>query len=295
MGPPRSGPSRGSGRSPEEGKLRRLLPQKARTARPRGSGAGHRSPQATEPGFGAELEEENECSGPVILKFGGTSVGDAEAIGRLVRHVSAARERGRAVVVVSALSGITDRLLQLAAAPRLTQRAVDRPASRNCRSATRRSCAQVVPESDCADRSDRRPARRAAKPAARRRDVEGRLAANAGRDRRASASCLSSRIVEGACLAAGLPAAWVDPASPRHERHLRLRLAADGGDRRRAAAQHLAPLLEPDGPGRRRLHRRHRDGVTTTLGRGGSDYSAAIVGAALDADARSRSGPTSTA
>ena len=54
--------------------------------------------------------------GPVVLKFGGTSVADAEAIGRLVRHVGAAHRRARAVVVVSALSGITDRLLHLAAA-----------------------------------------------------------------------------------------------------------------------------------------------------------------------------------
>ena len=37
-------------------------------------------------------------SGPVILKFGGTSVADAEAIGRLVRHVGAAHSRARAVV-----------------------------------------------------------------------------------------------------------------------------------------------------------------------------------------------------
>ena len=54
--------------------------------------------------------------GPVVLKFGGTSVADAEAVGRLVRHVGAAHRRARAVVVVSALSGITDRLLHLAAA-----------------------------------------------------------------------------------------------------------------------------------------------------------------------------------
>ena len=54
--------------------------------------------------------------GPVVLKFGGTSVADAEAIGRLVRHVGAAHRRARAVVVVSALSGITNRLFHLAAA-----------------------------------------------------------------------------------------------------------------------------------------------------------------------------------
>ena len=55
-------------------------------------------------------------SGPVVMKFGGTSVGDAEAIARLVRHVTTARETGGVVLVVSALSGVTDRLFQLATA-----------------------------------------------------------------------------------------------------------------------------------------------------------------------------------
>ena len=32
--------------------------------------------------------------GPMVLKFGGTSVADAEAIGRLVRHVEAAHAAG---------------------------------------------------------------------------------------------------------------------------------------------------------------------------------------------------------
>ena len=36
--------------------------------------------------------------------------------------------------------------------------------------------------------------------------------------------------------------------------------------------------------GGHRLHRRDSEGVLTTLGRGGSDYSATILGAALDAD-----------
>ena len=71
--------------------------------------------------------------GPVMLKFGGTSVGDAEAIGRLVRHVSAHTKAG-AVVVVSALSGVTDRLFNLAAAAAATDeedraRGSERPAA----------------------------------------------------------------------------------------------------------------------------------------------------------------------
>ena len=46
----------------------------------------------------------------------------------------------------------------------------------------------------------------------------------------------------------------------------------------------MNPLLDQGISRRHRLHRRDQDGVITTLGRGGSDYSAAILGVALDAD-----------
>ena len=54
----------------------------------------------------------------VVQKFGGTSVADADAIARLVGIVRAARDRdGRGpAVVVSAMSGVTDALLGIAAA-----------------------------------------------------------------------------------------------------------------------------------------------------------------------------------
>ena len=45
-----------------------------------------------------------------VLKFGGTSVGSAEALGRLVGIVSAEAATARPLVVVSALSGVTDLL-----------------------------------------------------------------------------------------------------------------------------------------------------------------------------------------
>src|SRR5436190_13488790 len=55
----------------------------------------------------------------VVMKFGGSSVADATAIGRVAAIVAAERGRGRApVVVVSALGGVTDRLLALAEAAR---------------------------------------------------------------------------------------------------------------------------------------------------------------------------------
>ncbi len=54
----------------------------------------------------------NSC---IVMKFGGTSVGDAKAIGRVVSIV---RERlpQRPIVVVSAMARVTDQLLQMARA-----------------------------------------------------------------------------------------------------------------------------------------------------------------------------------
>src|SRR3954467_5676916 len=58
----------------------------------------------------------------VVMKFGGSSVVDATAIRRVVRIVSAERDRGTVpVVVVSAFGGVTDRLLGLAEAARKGQ------------------------------------------------------------------------------------------------------------------------------------------------------------------------------
>jgi aspartate kinase len=51
----------------------------------------------------------------LVMKFGGTSVGDVERIRRVARLVAAERAAGRALaVVVSAMSGETDRLVKLA-------------------------------------------------------------------------------------------------------------------------------------------------------------------------------------
>src|SRR5450432_3423077 len=46
----------------------------------------------------------------VVMKFGGTSVEDAQAIGRVV-HIVQSRRRHRRIVVVSALAKVTDQLV----------------------------------------------------------------------------------------------------------------------------------------------------------------------------------------
>jgi len=63
----------------------------------------------------------------VVQKYGGTSVGNIEKIGNVAKRVIRTKEDGNDVVVVlSAMSGETDRLLQLA------QKAADEPDPREC-------------------------------------------------------------------------------------------------------------------------------------------------------------------
>ena len=51
----------------------------------------------------------------IVMKFGGTSVGDGAAMLRATEIVQSRRDR-HPVVVVSAMSGVTDKLLQAARA-----------------------------------------------------------------------------------------------------------------------------------------------------------------------------------
>ena len=222
-------------------------------------------------------------SGPMVLKFGGTSVGDAEAIGRLLKHVTAARQRGPVVVVVSALSGVTDRLLQLASAASGGDQSAIATGIAELEERHGRVVRDVSPapgpllQTIAADVDELRGLLHAV----------GILKDASPRTRDAIAAfgeLLSSRIVEGAASAAGLPAAWVDA---------RQVLVTDDTfgcalplteETAAAVSEHLAPLVAA---GRVPIVGGYvgatADGVTTTLGRGGSDYSAAIFGAALDA------------
>ena len=81
----------------------------------RGRSAGRRVKTAWGPPRrpGLSAREPSIDEDMVVLKFGGTSVGEIESIRRVVEIVAAER-RARAVIV-SALAGVTDALLQLAA------------------------------------------------------------------------------------------------------------------------------------------------------------------------------------
>jgi len=216
----------------------------------------------------------------VVMKFGGSSVADAPAIERVVAIVARERQQGAApVVVVSALGGVTDRLLALAAggAPE-RETALDALARRHVEVVTGLDAnhdGEVARFID--DRFDElRSAFRelsGAEPDPRTLDIIA-----------AAGELLSSRIVAAAMTARGLPATWVDArdAIVTDAQHTAaLPLAAETEDAaRRAAGHHVTAGRIPILGG---FVGRTLEGETTTLGRGGSDYSASLIGAAIDA------------
>ena len=221
----------------------------------------------------------------VVQKFGGTSVADPPAIRRLIDIVRRARERdgGGPAVVVSAMSGVTDALLTVAAAAGSGRErdALTRVAQlRERHHAAARDLAPTQPLAADVDRhfdqlSD------IVKALAVLREVSPRtldVVASIG-------ELVNSRIVTAALAEAGLPAEWVDArrvivTNDDHTRAIPLA-------RETQAAMHasIVPLLEAGRvPVLGGFVAATIDGHTTTLGRGGSDYSGALVGAGMNAD-----------
>lgn len=217
-------------------------------------------------------------TGPVVMKFGGTSVQDEAALARLVGIV--ARTEGPRVVVVSAVAGVTNLLVGAIHAAAAGERAGSRLAPAHDEHVAL-ACALVGARLRQAviDRLTSIFAEAASLLSA------GRALDAAERDAVLSAGELASSWLVAAALAdAGIDAEWVDARRVivTDERHgaARPRLAQI----RDAAGRDVVPHLES---GRVPVMGGYIGstplGVPTTLGRGGSDYSAAVVGAALNA------------
>jgi aspartate kinase len=221
----------------------------------------------------------------VVQKFGGTSVADADAIRRLVEIARAARQRGSRgpAIVVSALSGVTDALLGLAGAG-AAGRADALAGVAPLRERHFAVAAALVSDDTalCAELAQQFEQVEAIVTAL------GALRETSPRTLDAMAAIgelLSSRLVAAALARAGLPAEWVDArrAIVTSDDHTR---AVPLGPETAAAVQATAGAVIARGgvPVLGGFVGATPDGHTTTLGRGGSDYSAALVGAALAAD-----------
>ena len=229
-----------------------------------------------------------ECaSRPVrVLKFGGTSVGSAEGVKDAVRLVHAATETCRPVVVASAAAGVTDALVQAAdetRADRGPAEAWTRRVGRRYRTLAANAIADEALRAryDAALRAELSELRRALQA------MSGPNAAAARDVVLAAGERLMVPLLAAALDASGCTSQAVDAATL-------IRTDAAHGD----ATVQWAPT-------RRQVRDWHRtraaglpvvtgfvgetaDGKTTTLGRGGSDLSAAVLAWALEAERMER-------
>jgi aspartate kinase len=222
----------------------------------------------------------------IVMKFGGTSVGSAERIAQAATLVTASREKGHQVVAVtSAMSGVTNTLVDAAHAA--ARGSLD-PSLRGTLFDRHKTVAEAVIHDE-------------ATRAAALEDVDRRL------DRfeklcyglsmvheltprlldaiSGTGEMLAAPLVAGAIAARGTASSAVDATE--------VIVTTDqfGGaeplmdETRAKMAARLGPLIaRGESPVVTGFIGATADGVLTTLGRGGSDYSASIVGAALDAD-----------
>ncbi len=216
----------------------------------------------------------------IICKFGGTSVADSAAIGRTT-EVIRARAPDRPVVVVSALAGVTDLLIASARAAA----AADRHALEDGLASLlrrHRAAAQGMPEA--AGLVEAIEADVLALGDGLRRGL-GRALTAAELDAIAGRGELwSSRLVAVALETAGVPVAWVDirPVMVTDDRFGR---ATPDLTQLEIRARSCLTQLVQNGrvPVTQGYIGATSDGTPTTLGRGGSDFTAALLGAALGA------------
>jgi len=220
------------------------------------------------------------------MKFGGTSVGDATRIRGAAKIVADAARHGGVVAVVSAMSGVTNRLVEaaLASAEGCGRAGVE------LRESLRAQHAAGI-EALISDEAER--ARLTA-------DVE-QIAGDAATLCRGTAMLreltpraldaissvgerLSARLMAGALKELGLRSVAVEATEVivTDDEHGQAEPLMD--ETRERATKRLLPLLaEGVVPVVTGFIGASRGGTLTTLGRGGSDYSATILGAALEA------------
>jgi aspartate kinase len=216
----------------------------------------------------------------IVCKFGGTSVTDAPAIVRLIDIVRQRREE-RPLLVVSAMARVTDTLLALA---HRASAAGDEEIDAEVRALAQRheAVARDLPGGLAAlpaIEEDMAALRRELRCIQRRSVTLGELDAIAGRG-----EIWSSRLVSAALEGAGVASAWIDirPIMVTDERSTRATPYIQVVNTR--ARERLRPLTEGGRiPVTQGFIGSTATGVPTTLGRGGSDFTAALLGAALSA------------
>jgi len=225
----------------------------------------------------------------VVMKFGGTSVEDPAAISRTASIVAGRVAMGKqTVVVVSAMAKVTDQLLRAAAAAAQGDRAGALALSSRLRARHRDTAAAII--------------KNQTEGAALCNLIEQKfdsldeilrgLAAILELTPRISdlvvsfGERISSRIIAAAFSELGIDAVHVDAREVVITDSQFQKAAPIDALIEKRAAEHLRPLLNHGKvPVLGGFIASNEDGITTTLGRGGSDFTGALIGGALGADA----------
>jgi len=224
----------------------------------------------------------------IVMKFGGTSVGNAEAIGQAANLVEQESERwDRTVVVVSAMRGVTDVLINGA----LTAAQGDEDTYRETVSDLR--VRHTLAVAGLISNPDDRVALLKTIDAyldeyaafCHSVHVLGEVTSRAMDTISSMGERVSARVVAARLNEQGYPAQAVDATELIVTDNCFQNAVPQMQATAEQVQRNLAPLLE-EGiiPVVTGFMGATVDGITTTLGRGGSDYSASILGAALNAD-----------
>jgi aspartokinase/homoserine dehydrogenase 1 len=221
-----------------------------------------------------------------VMKFGGTSVGDASCIARVAKILKGATVEGPIVAVVSAMSGVTNRLIDAANLSALAEGKQVEVIFASLRLQHETALGSLI--------HDDAKRKRIAACLAKIFDEGERLCRGTAMLRELTPRSLDAISSLGERLSAPMVAGALSelgtPSEPVESTELIVTDSSHGGadprmDRTRERSEaRLRPLLaESVVPVVTGFIGATQDGVLTTLGRGGSDYSATILGAALGA------------
>ncbi len=221
----------------------------------------------------------------IVMKFGGTSVGDTAAILRLVDIVKQ-RQPEKPVVVVSAMSKATDQLLAMAKAAGEGDRKTALKLSRTLRERHYNTAGELLGTALFTQfHGDLGIDFEALDELLRGIAAVGELTPRTTDHVAAYGEMLSSKIVTAALSAHGVPSTLVDSRDCIVTDSAHMRAAPLFTETNERLTKNLQPLLDKSSvPVMGGFIGATKTGVTTTIGRGGSDYSAAIVGAGLNAE-----------
>jgi bifunctional aspartokinase / homoserine dehydrogenase 1 len=221
-----------------------------------------------------------------VMKFGGTSVGDASCIARAAEIVKAAAAEGPVVAVVSAMSGVTNRLIHAARAAEIGNGEIIPDLIAGLREQHETALKNLLKDADkrkqivAALEEVLEELERMLQGTAMLCELTPRvLDAISGAGERLCAPLVAGALCELGARSVPISAAEVIVTDHHHGRAEPLM-----GPTEENAEKVLRPLLrEGVIPVVTGFIGATAEGVQTTLGRGGSDYSATILGAALGA------------